>query len=273
MLEKLKYVNHYGKTINFGENGIFVNYNDLRDFSWDFESYNNRISAFSRGITKKSLPVIICCSSESEGIQKRNELFELAEEDVLTEEHGKIMVGDYYLKCYVTGRKNSRYLIREGYLETTLTIVTDYPMWVKEDRTRFLPGIERTGTDLEYPYDFAHDYSNSMNNKKLLLSALVPVDFELVIYGACADPTVMIAGHVYNVGVTLATGEYLVINSRTKKICRICTDGAVENVFHLRNRDSYIFQKIKPGSVSVIWSGLFGFDVTLYIERSEPEWT
>ena len=59
----------------------------------------------------------------------------------------------------------------------------------------------------------------------------------------------------------------------SKKIYVTAIDGTITNVFNLRSRDSYIFDKIAPGMSSVTWDGNFGVDITLLEERSEPKWT
>ena len=71
----------------------------------------------------------------------------------------------------------------------------------------------------------------------------------------------------------LETGEYLVINSLSKKIYKVKNDGEQVNQYNLQDRDWYVFQKVASGSHSVSWSGLFGFDITMYERRSEPKWT
>ena len=38
MLEKIKFVNHIQEEMTLGEGGIYVNSNDLHDYSWDFTS-------------------------------------------------------------------------------------------------------------------------------------------------------------------------------------------------------------------------------------------
>ena len=68
-------------------------------------------------------------------------------------------------------------------------------------------------------------------------------------------------------------GEYLTIDSTTKKIFLTKNDGTIINQFNNRNRDSYIFEKIPAGSNVVTWNGDFAFDVILLEERSEPKWT
>ena len=218
MLEKIIYKNHMNEVINFGQSGIFANSNDLRNFSWSYTSKNNRISEFKRGIVTKTIPVIIQCDSEEEGIKVKNRLFECAEKDVLTMQYGRIIIGDYYLQCYVT------------------------------------------------------DYTTNLLGKSLNNTDFIETNFRMVIYGACENPEVIIAGHKYQVNVSIAENEYLTIDSVEKTIVLTHTDGTRENCFNSRNRDSYIFEKI-PSGVSGVSSGHFKFDVTLLEERSEPRWT
>ncbi len=103
MLEQIIYKNHLNETVVFGSDGLYAFSNDLRDYTWGFEEKNNKISSFKRGVVGKSLPIIIVCNTEDEGISVRNRIFETMEKDVLAKKHGTIIIGDYYLKCYITG--------------------------------------------------------------------------------------------------------------------------------------------------------------------------
>lgn len=278
MLEKIKYINHIKEELNLGESGIFVNYNDLRDFTWSYHSENNRISSFYKGIVKKTVPIIIYCKDEKEGIAKKNRLFEVCEKDVISAQHGKLIIGDYYLKCYVTASKKSNYLKHKGYLEASLTITTDYPSWIKETKTVFRSsgaeeGTGTVGQNLDFPFDYPFDYASEMNDKRLNNTGFIDSAFQIVIYGSCVNPAISINGHTYQVNVEVADSEYLTIDSMTKKITLTQYDGKQVNCFQYRNRDSYIFEKISTGNNIVTWNGAFGFDVVLLEERSEPKWT
>lgn len=279
MLEKIKYINHMMEEMAWGKSGIYVNYNDLRDFSWAYTSANNRISSFYKGIVKKTVPIVIICESEEEGYKKRNELFELCEKDVIAMQHGKIIIGDYYLKCYVTGSKKANYLSSKGYMETSLEVTTDFPSWVKETTTQFRSLAEDSGggvvggKNFDFNFDFPFDYSNEFNDKRLKNGGFVGSAFKIIIYGSCSNPAISINDHAYQVNAELSDGEYLTIDSMTKTIVLTKYDGQKENYFHLRNRDSYIFESIPPGENVVTWNGAFGFDVILLEERSEPKWT
>lgn len=284
MLEQLRFVNHINEEMLWGKNGIYVNYNDLHDYSWNYVSDNNRISSFSKGIVTKTVPIVILCDSDAEGLALKNRLLEVCEKDILAVQHGKLIIGDYYLKCFIKGSKKSNYLMRKGYMETTLSIVTDYPQWVKESTTSFradgrvTTGEQTTvvssgGKNLDFNRDFPYDYTSDMTNKSLNNTGFVGTNFKLIIYGAAVNPTVHIGGYTYQVNCSVGEGEYLTIDSLQQKIYLTKADGTTVNCFNKRNRASYIFERILPGQNTVTWDNTFGFDVVLLEERSEPRWT
>lgn len=272
MLEKLKYINHVNEEIIIGNGGIFVNENDLHDFAWNATSKNDRISAFKKGIVKHTIPLMIVCDSEEEGIAIRNRIFEVMEKDVLAMQHGKFVIGEYYMKCFVTGSKKSDYLTNKGMMSVKLTVQTDFPSWVKETTTTFNYGSGHAGTNLDYNNDFPYDYTSNLLGKSLENTSFYESNFIINVYGACVNPKVTIGGHDYEVLVELEANEYLTINSIDKTVILTKEDGTKVNCFNLRNRDSYMFQKIPSGTNLVSENGNFKFDITLLEERGEPKW-
>lgn len=281
MLEKIKFINHIQEEMSWGENGIYVNSNDLHDYSWDCTTDNNKISAFKKGVVTKTIPLIICCNSEEEGLLVKNRLLEITEKDVLALEHGRIVIGNYYLKCYVTGSEKSKYLFHKGYMETKLTITTDYPQWVKETLITFctngdvISDVEEDMArkrNLDYNADFPYDYMSEMKGKTLNNTGFAKVNFRLIIHGAAINPIIYISGHCYQVNCHIEENEQLTIDSIAKTILLTKRDGTIENHFHQRNRESYIFERIPSGSNIVTWDKTFKFDVVLFEERSEPKW-
>lgn len=272
MLETFKYINHMNETIEFGQAGIFVNSNDLRDFTWSITSKNDRISGFTKGIVTKTVPLVILCEDEHAGIRKKNQIFEIMEKDVLAEQHGKIVIGDFYLKCYVTESITTNYLMDKRYMNTSLTITTNYPYWIKETSTEYNMSNPNALDYLDYDFDYPHDYSLATAGGKLNNAGFVASNFRLTIFGFITNPTVYINGHEYNVNVTVSTGEYLVIDSVEKTIVLHRYNGEKVNCFNARNKKSYIFEKIEPGTNIVTCEGKILFTVTLIEERSEPKW-
>lgn len=270
MIEQIKYINHMNEVIEFGKNGIFVNENDLHSFAWDIVSKNDKISSFKKGITKKALPVQI---KSANGTAIRNKLFEVCEKDVIALKHGRLIIGDYYLKCYITGCKPSKYSISKEYMKASLTVYTDFPQWVKETTTTFDGSEATVGKNLDYNNDFPYDYASNMLNKKLNNSDFVASNFRIRIFGVANSPEINIGGHTYSVNVDIAKNEYLTIDSVDKTIFLTKADGSTVNCFNLRNKDEYIFEKIPSGTSEVSTSGNYVFDITLLEERGIPKWT
>ena len=101
MLDVFKYENHLGEVIQFGENGVFANSNDLRDYSWQYDSDKNKIENFRKGVVNKTIPIVIVAPTEEEGVEVRNKIFEVFEKDVVAEIPGKIIIGEYYMNAYI----------------------------------------------------------------------------------------------------------------------------------------------------------------------------
>ncbi len=273
MMERIKYINHRNEVLDFGANGLYINENDLRDFVWSIISKNNRITGFKKGVVSRTIPVIISTTSEAECTAKLNALYEICEKDVLAVQHGRFVIGDYYLKCFVTTSKKKDYLTSRQYKSIQLKISTDMAYWVKETVTTFGYGAGKKGSNLDYNNDFPYDYTSNIMNQSLNNTGFVPVNFRMNIYGPCTNPKVTIGGHEYEVFAEFEANEYLAIDSISKKITLTHTDGSTENCFNLRNKDSYIFEKIPVGVNTVSSSAEFKFDVTLFEERGEPKWT
>ncbi len=275
MLEKFIYINSFNETLDFGKDRIFANENDLRDFAWGITTKNNRISGFKKGIVQKTIPVLLKCDTEEEGIQLRNMLFEVFEKDVLSKQHGKIKIGDYYLRCYITGSKKAEYLLSRKYMKVTLTVQTDFPEWIKETTTNHIMIEDETGDFLDFPYDFQFDFKNSNFKTSVDNSGFVPCDFIMTIHGEyeVENPTLYIGDHKYSVNVTVAEHEYLTIDSVHKTIVLHKSNGKQVNCFSNRSRDSYIFEKIPAGTNNVSSTNRnIKFNITLLEERSEPKW-
>lgn len=274
MLERIQYINHLNETIDIGINGIYVNESDLRDFAWSVTSKNDRITSFKKGVVKKTIPLVIVCTSETDGIEKRNQIFEVCEKDVLMMQYGRFIIGDYYLKCYVTGSKKSDYLRSKGLMVVKLTVQTDCPEWVKETSATFNYGVQGvTGANLDFNNDFAMDYASNLLGQQLINTGFMPADFIIKIYGSCTTPKITIAGHDYEVLTEVKSGEILTINSIDKTVILTDAEGNTANYFNLRNKDSYIFKKIPSGINKVATDLKFKFDIVLLEGRSEPKWT
>lgn len=267
----MKYVNHIGQELIFGEQGLFLNENDIRDYAWVVNATGNKINSFTRGIVKKTLPLVVFTEKAK---YVKNELFEIAEKDILAKKYGRLYIGKYYLLCYITELSTTEYLQKQGYSKLQLGLQTDIGYWIKESTTMFKIQQEQQGKrNLDYNVDFAYTYLSSLKNLKLDNESFAAADFELKIYGAVEKPVLFINSHKYRVACSVEKGEILYINSLLKKVYIIKRNGEIVNCFHLRDKENYLFTAVPSGVNAVNWDNSFDFDITLIEKRSMPKWT
>ena len=274
MLDKFYYVNNRGQTLTFGEWGIFANYNDLRDYEWKYDTSDDIISNFHRGVTQKTLPTIFVGRYGQECREARNKAFEIVEHDVIDDKKGRLYIGDYYLNCWIYAMSNSNYLENERVLQTSMKIVTDDPVWRTEKTLQFgVTEIDET-YGVEFAFDFPFDFQKAIFAKNSVGNDFVfGADFVLTFYGACSSPSVEINNHTYAMNCKIPAGEKIVIDSQKKTINKIGIDGGTLNYFGKRYKKESIFERIPYGEQKLSWSGDFPFDLTLIGSRSEPVWT
>ena len=204
-------------------------------------------------------------------VENLHEDFEL---DVRNQTPGRIIWGDYYVDCYITASSTAPddNLI---WTDNEITIYCPYPFWIKEETRSFMPQQAAAGqTFLDFEYDFEYDYYSGPVGSELWATGFpFPSKFKMTIFGSCSSPMVTINGHIYQINDTLGATEYVVIDSWSNTIVKHTTAGTEENIFDKRNKASSIFQNIPGGNLLINWSGSFGFDLTLYRERSEPRWS
>ena len=274
MLDKFFYENNNGKRVVFGEGGLYANYNNLRDYEWSYSDDNNIIGGFYKEPVKKSLPVVIVKNSLAERIAVRNSLFEVFESDILAGKKGRIYIGNWYLKCWITAIENSSYLMHRDFTKADLTVITDEPFWINEEIFSYSAVNVSASGGIDFPFDLPIDLqSSNVGQNTVSNSQIFPAAFKITVYGPSSNPVMIkIGGHTYQVNVGLNSGENLVIDSMNKTITKVLQDRAETSVMRYRYKKESIFEEIQPGQNELIWSGDFGFDVLLYHKRSEPDW-
>ena len=276
MLDQFIYEDHLGRRFVGSEHGVYLNYNDLRDYKWSYETINSRISRFYRPVTSRKLPLIVAGKTEDEAIYAKNHLMELVESDIVAKLPGKIHIGEYYTNGFITGSTKGEYLINKRVCSISLVLTSDDPAWYREQKYTFVPNVT-DDTDIiggvDHPYDYPYDYSMSIRGRHIMCDTVTSNAFRLLIYGEVENPSILIGGHEYSINGTVRLGERLLIDSLAKTITLITASGSRVNWFDKRGRGNYIFQPIPAGQSVVGWSGTYGFDLTIIEERSEPKWT
>lgn len=273
MLDSFIYEDHLGRRFVGLDNNVFLNYSELRDYSWSYDTINNRISRFYRKITKRKIPLVVVCNNATEAATVRNRLLELSETDIEARQPGKVWVGDYYTNGYITASKKSDYLVNKRYYGMELTLTSDDPAWYTDKLYHFVADDASASSGLEYPHDYPYEYTIGQAEQNIVCNTISSNAFRLAIFGAASNPAITIGGHLYMASGDVGAGETLVIDSLTKTITLTTATGSKVNWFDHRNRESYIFQPIPSGVNPVSWGGNYGFELTVIEKRSEPKWT
>lgn len=275
MLDKFYYLNNFGEKISFGQDGIFAAYNDLRDYQWSYESNNNVITSFTRGIVTKKLPVLFLSSSGEKTRQARNKAYEVIDKDVIAGKKGRLFVNGYYMECWLIGLSNSEYLNSERYLRTEFSVVTDKPEWIKSTALSFKPSSNYiSDSDVDFEFDFPIDLQVTPYSTNTLVNPYAfSSQFILNIYGPCSNPQITIGNYTYLFNCELNEGERLEVNSQTRKIYKYTAQGNSENYFNCRNKNQSVFEPIPSGNQLIHWNNEFSFDIVIVQQRSEPEWS
>jgi hypothetical protein len=175
MLENFIFENHRGQRFAGLSQGVYLNYNDLRDYSWAYDTINSRISRFYRKVTNRKIPLVVYCASDSEAVKVKNRLTELAEIDIEATLPGRVYIGDYYTTGYITASKKGDYLITKRLCSIDLTLTSDDPAWYREQKHTFIPGMD-AGTSMtggiDYPYDYPFDYAVSLTSRGVMCDSV-----------------------------------------------------------------------------------------------------
>lgn len=270
------YENHIGERIDLNSENIILQYQEFFNYSWDAVTKNRKITGFKRDSATIPVTVAVTAETEEEYLEIIEGFYQITEKDILAVTPGKLYVDEQYLNCYISGDIKQDAFKGILFQVKNLTLVTDFPYWIKETTYQYLPEPPETVkyTELEtgimfpeFPFDFA-----PVRGEKILENpSFTDSNFIMTIYGFAESPQVSIAGHPHRVETTVYEGERLVIDSKKGTVKKIGRLGEVVDCYNARQKDYSVFQKIPAGLNVFQWSGGFGIDITLFDERSEPK--
>ncbi len=260
-----------------------VNVQELISYEWEYGMSENigrnggKITDFKRSIAQKEITVAISGRNRTIYSEALNLFLMVTERDIQNLTPGRLYMGENYLTCYlINSSPSSAWNPWITFMEKQVSVLSEYPFWCTETTIEYLPSrrIEAESPYLDYSYCYPYDYLRDMSGIRILENGhFSSCDFQIVVYGPVLNPKIEIAGHPYEVYTTLYDDEYMMIDSRNGKVWKKTKDGNETNLFNYRRKDQSIFQKIPPGNSPVVFNQQFGFSVTLFKERSEPEWS
>lgn len=271
----IKYVNSTGKEINLNQYPYRMLISDLLDYEPEVVQNNGKILGFNNDIiVEHELNIDV---HKYNGVSSRvwlNKLTDFFNTDVATAIPGRLYINDSYKDCYVYARDTDRWQT-DVVVSCEYKVISDSLPWIQEQTKQFLPSATSSDTDgLDFPFDFEFDFAaDQAGVAHWEIDHYTSSHFLMRIYGPCENPRILVNGYPYQVFTSLASGDYLEINSRKNTVIKYLANGTTENCYNSRLFYPRIFEKIPSGALTFNWSGAFGFDVVLYIERSEPKWS
>ncbi len=277
----LYYEGSDGSVIDLMQYPIFAQSPEtLTENSWKYSTISGvnglgRVKRFYKDTQETSLTLSIMADSADEFNKVVYNLHRTFDRDIRRLKPGKLWWNGWYKEVFAVETSNEEFEELFESVEREVKFISVYPYWVKKTTFQYYDLSQMSGS-LDYDesvldYD-DFDYDMEQRIETIENDCIDEANFELIFYGAAENPSITIGGHVYGVDVTLSAGEYVAINSLTKKIVKYDVYGNPENVFYLRDRDSYIFQKIPEGKVALLRNRNLAMDVTIFDERGEPEW-
>ena len=278
----LYYEGSDGSKVNLMGDGIYAqNPETLTQNTWEYSTMSGssglaRVKRFYKDAKELPLTVGIMAENAEEFNTMMYNMHRIFDRDVRRLKPGKLWWNDWCKEVFAVDTSNDSFEELFESVDRDIKFLAVGSYWVRKVVRKYEAGTG-TGTDrldygLDYGFDYDHDYGVDDTAEVIENNCIDAANFELRFYGPVANPSVSISGHVYEVFDTLSEGEYIIVNSLTKKILKYDQYGNETNVFHLRGRDDYIFQKIPEGMNTVTRSGANALDITIYDERGEPEW-
>lgn len=262
------------KMIDFGGGKYEIADTNIFQHEFQYVSENDRITEFKRGIQTYSIEANINSTGKESWKKLYDDMNAIFYGDMIKKKRGTLHVNGSYITCNIYASYPKEIFEDWGFQTTELKIVTDSTGWLEEETRQFFPKSDGSATGgLGFPFDFPFDFAESKTGfEQWNVDHYSSSHFNMTIYGPCENPRVLINGYPRQVFTSLEANEYLVIDSRYSTVIKHLANGTTVSVYNSRQFQPSIFEKIPSGLLNVDWSGAFGFDITLYIERSEPKW-
>ena len=274
MKTEITYIASSGNVYNLTTKDVLHRSADYYNWAWKIDGakkqYGIRASRFSREAAQYEADLIF----HGDPAELRHTIQALHndfENDMRRMTPGRLVWGDYYIDCYINGSSIEN-ISFWSWISNKIQICAPYPFWIKEEEVMLSTTPETSSGFLDYPFDYSYDYTAPAIGEKVVPSdSPFTSEFKMVIYGLAVNPRIVINGYAYILYTTIPAGSYVIIDSKQRTIMMYGSYGQKTNIFDFRNKSDSIFEKIPSGNLDIVWDATFGVDLTIFREKSEPE--
>ena len=205
---------------------------------------------------------------------ERNRFADVLDYDVRTGQAGTLWAGGSWMRCWIPNRKVSEWEHYDSMAVYECTVLTDRPVWVRQEEI-VLAAVEPTDdAGLNYPHDYPHNYAYSAGaSARVRNPFMLPCKCDIAFPGPCRDPYVIIGANRYQVKTEVQAGQLLIVRGfGDRGIVLRHSDGTERSAFAagVREPGANVFAEVPVGSLTAAWSGSYNVSVTLYDERPTP---
>lgn len=274
---EIKYKCSNGNEYNLIGDRMRVTDGNFHKYSWNKNVVESKKGDIVKNFAKGSVTYSAVLSFRGKLEERKkllNQLRDDFERDIEEMKPGKLLFGNYYIEGYIVESETKVSEIKNNWSQDTIQIYCPSGTWIREETRHFYHTSEtEVAEGIDFPFDFPFGFAKSNTGaEKWNIDHCTSSNFKMTIYGPCVDPRILINGYPRQVFTSLEANEYLVIDSRDSTVIKHLANGTAVSVYNSRQFQPSIFEKIPSGLLGIGWSGAFGFDITLYIERSEPKW-
>lgn len=274
----LYYENHLGKRIHFYRSPYILTNHSFFDWLLSFTTVNNKTSGYVFKPSEADFTVRLMPLAKTQNLREAmfaelyDEMVEVFSADA--SEPGKLWTdGGEYLSCRVISSKKSKWNIPRD-VTVVCRISVDSPTWKRSETEQISFSADTEYKYLDYPYGYAYDYKGTLTGyTEIANDGTENSDFVMTVYGPAVNPKVIVNGIEVGANVVIGEAEQLVISTSAQTVA-VLSGSAQKNAFNKRFKGTQsMFTKLPPGTVTIMWSGLFKFDLEIIRERREPSWT
>lgn len=261
MRKAIKYVNHLGQVANlFGEN-VFANHKEALPYEYRLKygygkPQSKEFELLTVGLGKSTM----------------DRLINLLEVDTISNQYGRLYIGDWYIRCKYIAMPSVNVENDIG-VKVPLRFYAPVFVYTKERFELLRPNQEESAeTSLDFDFDFDFDLGGSVKKQAVISNTqLLPADFILKFKAMADNVSITIGNNAYIVSEAVKADETFVIDTVNKQVYTESDKGKTD--LFSKSSDIYnIFEQIPSGSHSVSWVGDFDISLLLLEHRSVAEW-
>lgn len=268
----IRYESNAGVSVAFNS-GVYVGKpNDIFSREWDYTLGYRALATASRGARKVSFKAFFADMVQADVFRR------CADTDMQKGTPGTIHVNGWSQRCFVVASEVDG--IGDDFFAAKLTLVLLDGVWRRGTTTEFVSVQGSANYEfLDLPYDLPYDLGVTPPRRYAINPGHSGSPAKFVVYGPAVNPSVRLAGNLYQVDVTVPDGGHMDIDPLRRTVTVVAADGTTMDAFSKAHRGSgegsgeYIFERVPVGTSEISWDNSFGFDLTLYEEEGEPAWS